>query len=198
MLSIALTGGIGSGKSLAGEFFAELGAIVIDSDQLAREVIERGRPGYDEVVARFGDEILDAGEIDRSKLASIIFSDSAARKDLEAIIHPKVREAAARIVARAGEGAVVINQIPLLFESNGAKRFDLVITVAATPENRKARLLARGLKGYEIDARIAAQASEEERASIADFILNNDGSESDLERAVTELWEREIRPRLQK
>lgn len=198
MLSIALTGGIGSGKSLAGEFFAELGAIVIDSDQLAREVIERGRPGYDEVVARFGDEILDAGEIDRSKLASIIFSDSAARKDLEAIIHPKVRDAAARIVARAGEGAVVINQIPLLFESNGAKRFDLVITVAATPENRKARLLARGLKGYEIDARIAAQASEEERASIADFILNNDGSESDLERAVTELWEREIRPRLQK
>jgi dephospho-CoA kinase len=198
MLSIALTGGIGSGKSLAGEFFAELGAIVIDSDQLAREVIERGRPGYDEVVARFGDEILDAGEIDRSKLASIIFSDSSARKDLEAIIHPKVRDAAARIVARAGEGAVVINQIPLLFESNGAKRFDLVITVAATPENRKARLLARGLKGYEIDARIAAQASEEERASIADFILNNDGSESDLERAVTELWEREIRPRLQK
>jgi len=198
MLSIALTGGIGSGKSLAGEFFAELGAIVIDSDQLAREVIERGRPGYDEVVARFGDEILVAGEIDRSKLASIIFSDSAARKDLEAIIHPKVRDAAARIVARAGEDAVVINQIPLLFESNGAKRFDLVITVAATPEIRKARLLARGLKGYEIDARIAAQASEEERASIADFILNNDGSESDLERAVTELWEREIRPRLQK
>jgi len=198
MLSIALTGGIGSGKSLAGEFFAELGAIVIDSDQLAREVIERGRPGYDEVVARFGDEILVAGEIDRSKLASIIFSDSAARKDLEAIIHPKVRDAAARIVARAGEDAVVITQIPLLFESNGAKRFDLVITVAATPEIRKARLLARGLKGYEIDARIAAQASEEERASIADFILNNDGSESDLERAVTELWEREIRPRLQK
>jgi len=198
MLSIALTGGIGSGKSLAGEFFAELGAIVIDSDQLAREVIERGRPGYDEVVARFGDEILVAGEIDRSKLASIIFSDSAARKDLEAIIHPKVRDAAARIVARAGQDAVVINQIPLLFESNGAKRFDLVITVAATPEIRKARLLARGLKGYEIDARIAAQASEEERASIADFILNNDGSESDLERAVTELWEREIRPRLQK
>jgi len=198
MLSIALTGGIGSGKSLAGEFFAELGAIVIDSDQLAREVIERGRPGYDEVVARFGDEILVAGEIDRSKLASIIFSDAAARKDLEAIIHPKVRDAAARIVARAGQDAVVINQIPLLFESNGAKRFDLVITVAATPEIRKARLLARGLKGYEIDARIAAQASEEERASIADFILNNDGSESDLERAVTELWEREIRPRLQK
>ena len=198
MLSIALTGGIGSGKSLASEFFAELGAIVIDSDQLAREVIERGRPGYDEVVARFGDEILVAGEIDRSKLASIIFSDAAARKDLEAIIHPKVRDAAARIVARAGQDAVVINQIPLLFESNGAKRFDLVITVAATPEIRKARLLARGLKGYEIDARIAAQASEEERASIADFILNNDGSESDLERAVTERWEREIRPRLQK
>ena len=198
MLSIALTGGIGSGKSLAGEFFAELGAIVIDSDQLAREVIERGRPGFDEVVARFGDEILDAGEIDRSKLASIIFADPAARKDLESIIHPKVRDAAARVVARAPEGSVVINQIPLLFESNGAKRFDLVITVSATPENRKARLLARGLKGYEIDARMKAQASEDDRASIADFILNNDGSESDLERAVTELWEREIQPRIKK
>lgn len=198
MLSIALTGGIGSGKSLAGEFFAELGAIVIDSDQLAREVIERGRPGFDEVVARFGDEILDAGEIDRSKLASIIFADPAARKDLESIIHPKVRDAAARVVARAPEGSVVINQIPLLFESNGAKRFDLVITVSATPENRKARLLARGLKSYEIDARMKAQASEDDRASIADFILNNDGSESDLERAVTELWEREIQPRIKK
>lgn len=198
MLSIALTGGIGSGKSLAGEFFAELGAIVIDSDQLAREVIERGRPGYDEVVARFGDEILVAGEIDRSKLASIIFSDLTARKDLEAIIHPKVRDAAARVVARAGEGSVVINQIPLLVESNGAKRFDLVITVTASPENRRARLLSRGLKGYEIDARMAAQASEEERASVADFILNNDGSEHDLELAVTELWEREIQPRLRK
>lgn len=198
MLSIALTGGIGSGKSLAGEFFAELGAIVIDSDQLAREVIERGEPGFDEVVARFGDAILEAGEIDRSKLASIIFADPSARKDLEAIIHPKVREAAARVVARAPEGSVVINQIPLLFESNGAKRFDLVIAISATPENRKTRLLARGLKGYEIDSRMAAQATEEERASIADFILNNDGSESDLEREVAELWEREIQPRLQK
>lgn len=198
MLSIALTGGIGSGKSLAGDFFAQLGAIVIDSDQLAREVIERGCPGYDEVVARFGDEILVAGEIDRSKLAAIVFADPAARKDLEAIIHPKVREAAAQTVARAGEGAVVINQIPLLFESNGAKRFDLVITVSASVENRKARLLARGLKSYEIEARMAAQASDEERASIADFVLNNDGSETDLESAVTELWEREIQPRLRK
>ena len=198
MLSIALTGGIGSGKSLAGDFFAQLGAIVIDSDQLAREVIERGTPGYDEVVARFGDEILVAGEIDRSRLAAIVFADPVARKDLEAIIHPKVRDAAARVVARAGEGAVVINQIPLLFESNGAKRFDLVITVAASVANRKARLLARGLKSYEIDARMSAQATDEERASIANFVLQNDGSEAELESAVADLWEREIQPRLRK
>jgi len=129
MLSIALTGGIGSGKSLAGEFFQELGAVVIDSDQLAREVIERGTEGFDEVLSRFGDEILNGGEIDRSKLAEIVFKDESARRDLEEIIHPKVREAALKIAARVPSDGVVINQIPLLFETKGAGRFDFVITV---------------------------------------------------------------------
>jgi len=195
MLSIALTGGIGSGKSLAAEFFEGLGAVVIDSDQLARDAIERGSPGFDEVVARFGDSILSGGEIDRSKLAEIVFQDEVARKDLEAIIHPRVREIATRIAARTPQDGVVINQIPLLFETNGQGRFDLVITVSASLEKRRARLAERGLKSYEIERRIAAQASDEQRASIADIVIENNGSIEELERKVLEVWEREILPR---
>lgn len=198
MLSIALTGGIGSGKSLAGEFFQELGAVVIDSDQLAREVIERGTEGFDEVLSRFGDEILNGGEIDRSKLAEIVFKDESARRDLEEIIHPKVREAALKIVARVPSDGVVINQIPLLFETKGAGRFDFVITVSADLEVRKARLNERGLKSYEIERRISAQATDSQRESIANFIIRNNGSVEELERAVAELWEREILPRVKK
>ena len=198
MLSIALTGGIGSGKSLAGEFFQELGAVVIDSDQLAREVIERGTEGFDEVLSRFGDEILNGGEINRSKLAEIVFKDESARRDLEEIIHPKVREAALKIVARVPSDGVVINQIPLLFETKGAGRFDFVITVSADLEVRKARLNERGLKSYEIERRISAQATDSQRESIANFIIRNNGSVEELERAVAELWEREILPRVKK
>lgn len=196
MLSVALTGGIGSGKSLAGEIFAQLGALVIDSDELARQVVERGTPGFDEVIARFGDEILKDGEIDRAKLAALIFEDPIARLDLESIIHPRVREEAIRITSQAGNGRVVINQIPLLFETKGASRFDLVITIEATQENRTSRLLGRGMKSYEIAKRIAAQASEEDRISIANFVIRNDGTEDELEHQITELWERELLPRV--
>lgn len=196
MLSIALTGGIGSGKSLASEFFQDLGAVVIDSDQLAREVIERGSEGFDEVIARFGDEVLSGGEINRTKLAEIVFSDESARRELEEIIHPKVRERATKIASRVPSDGVVINQIPLLFETNGAGRFDLVITISSELESRKKRLAERGLKSYEIERRISAQASDEQRESIADLVIRNDGSIDDLERAVCEAWEREILPRL--
>jgi dephospho-CoA kinase len=198
MLSIALTGGIGSGKSLAGEFFQELGAVVIDSDQLARDVIERGSKGFDEVIARFGDAILQDGEINRSKLAEIVFKDESARRDLEEIIHPRVRELATKIASRVPTDGVVINQIPLLFETKGAGRFDLVIVISSAIEKRKARLVERGLKSYEIEQRIQAQATDEDRASIADFIIANDGTIEDLELAVTNLWEREILPRTKK
>ena len=180
---------------MAADYFEELGAVVIDSDQLARDAIERGSPGFDEVIARFGDSILSGGEIDRSKLAEIVFRDEVARKDLEAIIHPRVREIATRIAARTAQDGVVINQIPLLFETNGQGRFDLVITVSASLENRRARLAERGLKSYEIERRIAAQASDEQRASIADIVIENNGSIEELERKVLEVWEREILPR---
>lgn len=198
MISIALTGGIGAGKSLVADLFAELGAICIDSDQLAREVVERGKPGFDEVVARFGDDILLDGEIDRSKLAAIVFRDVAARRDLENIIHPRVRELATKLTSRAGENAVVINEIPLLFETKGQDRFDLVITVEADIDERRSRLIARGLKNYEIDKRISAQATREERESISDFIIENDGDIPALEKKVLSIWENEIRPRLAK
>ena len=195
MLSIALTGGIGTGKSAVGEIFDEMGAIVIDSDQLSRDVIERGTPGFDEVVARFGDVILVDGEISRSKLAEIIFVDEKARKDLESIIHPRVREIAERVVARAPEDAIVINEIPLLFETQGQGRFDLVITVEASDESRTKRLIDRGLKSYQIEKRISAQASRAERESISDYVIENDEGLEELERKVRMLWEDEILPR---
>lgn len=198
MLRVALTGGIGSGKSLVGEILEELGALVIDSDQLAREVIERGSPGYEEVVAAFGDSILSEGQIDRSKLAAVVFNESDLRKKLESIIHPLVREAAEKLARKLPSGAILINQIPLLVESDGAKRFDYVVTVSADEEIRRERLRLRGLKDYEITQRMAAQVSDSEREKIANYIIRNDGSIDELTRAVEELMASELLPRAQK
>ena len=189
MLLVALTGGIGSGKSLAGKYFAELGAIVVDSDQLARDVIERGTEGFDEVVARFGDEVLTNGDIDRKKLAEIIFADDDARTDLENIIHPRIRELWESLVESSKPSDILINQIPLLVETNGADRFDRVITVIATPEVRYARLKSRGLYESEIQRRMNAQASDDERIDIADFIIENNGSEDELLREIESIFE---------
>lgn len=198
MLRVALTGGIGSGKSLVGEILEELGALVIDSDQLAREVIERGSPGYEEVVTAFGDSILSEGQIDRSKLAAVVFKESDLRKKLESIIHPLVREAAEKLARKLPSGAILINQIPLLVESDGAKRFDYVVTVSAEEETRRERLRLRGLKDYEITQRMAAQVSDSEREKIANYIIRNDGSIDELTRAVEELMANELLPRAQK
>lgn len=198
MLRVALTGGIGSGKSLVGEILEELGALVIDSDQLAREVIERGSPGYEEVVTAFGDSILSEGQIDRSKLAAVVFNESDLRKKLESIIHPLVREAAEKLARKLPSGAILINQIPLLVESDGAKRFDYVVTVSADEEIRRERLRLRGLKDYEITQRMAAQVSDSEREKIANYIIRNDGSIDELTRAVEELMANELLPRAQR
>ena len=198
MLRVALTGGIGSGKSLVGEILEELGALVIDSDQLAREVIERGSPGYEEVVTAFGDSILSEGQIDRSKLAAVVFNESDLRKKLESIIHPLVREAAEKLARKLPSGAILINQIPLLVESDGAKRFDYVVTVSADEEIRKERLRLRGLKDYEITQRMAAQVSDSEREKIANYIIRNDASIDELTRAVEALMANELLPRAQK
>jgi dephospho-CoA kinase len=196
VLLVALTGGIGSGKTLAAQFFADLGAVVVDSDQLARQVIERGSAGFDEVVTRFGDEILSAGDIDRKKLSEIVFADPTARGDLEAITHPRIRQALAGIVATVPENRIVINQIPLLAETGGKARFDLVIAITSPDELRYQRLLERGMKPQEIKSRIAAQVSDAARVAIADYIITNDGNAGNLLRQVEQLWEEVLLPRL--
>ena len=194
MLNVALTGGIGSGKSAVAEFLQECGAVIIDSDQLARDVIERGTEGFEAVLAAFGDTVLTDGEIDRSTLAEIVFQDEDQRKKLEGIIHPLVREAAESLMKKLPTDSVVINQIPLLVESNGAKRFDHVITVSASEELRRQRLLQRGLKDYEITKRMQAQVDDAAREEIADSIIKNEGSLEDLERIVENLWNNTLRP----
>ena len=195
MLKVAVTGGIGSGKSAVGEILEELGAVIVDADELARTVVERGNSGYDQVLAAFGDEVLTSGEIDRAKLAGLVFSDPELRKKLEGIIHPLVREAAEEIMKSAPSGSVVVNEIPLLFETNGAKRFDFVIAVQTPMELRIERLSQRGMKLYEIEKRIAVQASDQERASIANVIVVNDGSLDQLRSKVEELWFTQLQPK---
>ncbi|CAB4532079.1 unannotated protein [freshwater metagenome] len=189
MLIVALTGGIGAGKSLVAQYFSELGARVVDADQLSRLAIERGSEGFDEVILRFGEAILRDGDIDRKTLAEIVFNDPLARADLEAIIHPRVRELFSEVVADLGANEIMIYEIPLLVESNTSANFDMVITVEADIDLRKDRLRKRGMFISEIDRRMAAQATREQREELADEIITNDGDEDDLLRKVENLWE---------
>jgi len=189
MRVVALTGGIGSGKSLAAQYFAELGAFVIDADQLSREAIERGSKGFDEVVSIFGDTILLNGEINRKALAESIFKDPQLKLKLEAIVHPFVRKKFEVAVSSLKEGEVLIYEIPLLVETKAHDRFDLVITVEAEYENRVERLRSRGMQKSEIDARIASQASRPEREEIADFLIENNGDQDELLRQVENIWD---------
>jgi dephospho-CoA kinase len=189
MLVVGLTGGIGSGKSLAAQFFAELGALVIDADQLARDAIERGSEGFDELIATFGDSILNNGLVDRRALGELVFRDSEAKKKLEGIIHPIVRREFEEAVQSLEKDQVLIYEIPLLFETKAMERFDYIVTVEADMQLRKDRLLKKGLRNSEIESRIAAQASREERMSIADQVFENNGSEDELLRSVENLWE---------
>ena len=189
MLVVALTGGIGSGKSTVGQIFAQLGAIVIDSDQLARDVIERGSIGFNEVVAKFGDEILKNGEIDRQILASLIFKDPAKRSELEQITHPLIRKAFAKMVSNASPDSIVINQIPLLVESNHDYKFDHIITVSASESIRSERLIKRGLTNDQIKQRLGAQATDQMREAIADSVIVNEKNEQELTDQVEKIWE---------
>ena len=189
MLVVALTGGIGSGKSTVGQIFAQLGAIVIDSDQLARDVIERGSIGFNEVVAKFGDEILKNGEIDRQILASLIFKDPAKRSELEQITHPLIRRAFAKMVSSASPDSIVINQIPLLVESNHDYKFDHIITVSASESIRSERLIKRGLTNEQIKQRMQAQATDQMREGIADSVIVNEKSEQEITDQVEKIWE---------
>ena len=194
---VGLTGGIGSGKSLAAQFFSQLGALVIDADQLARSVIERGSEGFDEVLLRFGDTVLKNGDIDRVALGQIIFENPQAKKDLEEIIHPRIRAEFEEAVASLNPGQIMVYEIPLLVETNAADRFDFVITVESDADLRKQRLRARGMFHSDIEKRMASQATEEQRRAIADCVLTNDGGEDELLRQVENVWESTILPRAQ-
>jgi dephospho-CoA kinase len=194
---VGLTGGIGSGKSLAAQFFSQLGALVIDADQLARSVIERGSEGFDEVLLRFGDTVLKNGDIDRVALGQIVFENPEAKKDLEEIIHPRIRAEFEEAVASLNPGQIMVYEIPLLVETNAADRFDFVITVESDAELRKQRLRARGMFHSDIEKRMASQATEEQRRAVADCVLTNDGSEDELLRQVENVWESTILPRAQ-
>jgi dephospho-CoA kinase len=189
MSVIALTGGIGAGKSTVAQFFSELGAVVVDADQLARIAIERGSQGFDEVVTAFGQSIISNGDIDRKALAAIVFKDSQAKADLEAIIHPRVQKLFAQAVAESDPSIPMIYEIPLLVETDAAGKFDFVITVEADEELRISRLLSRGMFISDIKARLANQASAENRIAIADAVIRNDGDDDHLLRQVENLWE---------
>jgi dephospho-CoA kinase len=189
MLVVALTGGIGSGKSTVGQIFAQLGAIVIDSDQLARDVIERGSIGFNEVVAKFGDGILKNGEIDRQILASLVFKDPTKRAELEQITHPLIRKAFAKVISSASPDSIIINQIPLLVESNHDYKFDHIITISASESIRTDRLIKRGLTNEQIKQRLQAQATDQMRENIADSVIFNEKSEQELTDQVEKIWE---------
>jgi dephospho-CoA kinase len=189
MTVVALTGGIGAGKSTVAQYFSELGAVVVDADHLARIAIERGSEGFDEVVANFGQEIISNGDIDRKALAAIIFSDPELKRKLESIIHPRVQQLFAQAVAQSEPSVPLIYEIPLLVETNAAAKFDYVITVEADEELRISRLLARGMFISDIKARLANQAPSSARTEIADVVIRNDGDDDQLLRQVENLWE---------
>jgi dephospho-CoA kinase len=189
MLIVALTGGIGSGKSTVGQIFEDLGAIVTDSDQLARDVVERGTNGFDQIVAAFGDEVLKNGALDRAALGELVFKDPAKRKQLEQITHPLIRKAFSKIVESSKGDSIVINQIPLLVESNHDYKFDHVITISASEDVRIERLLKRGMNLNQIKQRLQAQSTDAQREQISDSIIRNDKSQTELLPEVEKIWE---------
>jgi dephospho-CoA kinase len=186
---VGLTGGVASGKSTVSQMLAELGAVVIDSDALARQVVATGTPGLAAVVEAFGPEILaEDGEMDRAKVGAIVFADEAKRRVLEGIIHPLVRERSQALEAAAGPHDLVVHDIPLLAEAGLAGAFDAVIVVDAPVEVQIERMIReRGWTRDEAEARIAAQASRDDRLAIATYVVDNTGSLEDLRDRVQAL-----------
>jgi dephospho-CoA kinase len=186
---IGLTGGIGSGKSTVSALLAARGAVIVDADRIAREVVEPGTPGLAAVVDAFGPGVLTAdGALDRPALAGIVFADPAARRQLDAIVHPLVRTRATELEGAAPSGAVVVHDVPLLVETGQVSSYDLVLVVEADPETRVARLVKRGLTGDDARARIAAQATDEQRRAVADVVLDNSGTPEQLAAQVDRFW----------
>lgn len=188
-MRVGLTGGVASGKSTVANMLAELGAVVIDADALAREVVERGTPGLAAVVEEFGDELLTPeGDLDRPAMGRLVFGDESARKRLEAIVHPLVFERYAELEATAPEGALVVHDIPLLAESGRADGFDAVIVVDAPTETQVERMLEqRGWTLEDAESRIAAQATREQRLAVATHVIENTGTLDELRARVRDV-----------
>lgn len=196
MLKIGLTGGIASGKSLVATRLAELGAVLVDADAIAREVVEPGTPGLAAVVDAFGPEILDGeGRLDRPRLGAIVFQQPERRAELNGIVHPLVRERAAAVIAAAPEDAVVVQDIPLLVETGQQRNFHLVLVVDA-PENVRLQRMTehRGMTEADARSRMAAQASRQDRLAAADVVLTNSGTREELLAAVDGLWDERLLP----
>ena len=195
MITVAVTGGIGSGKSTVSAELAARGAVLIDSDQLAREVVAPGSPGLAEVAAAFGPQVITAdGALDRAALAAVVFADPAARRTLEGITHPLVRARFAQLRAAAPADAVIVNDIPILTTLAVAATFQLVIGVQADAEVRVRRLIDRGLAESDARARMAAQLGDDERALLCDVVLSNDGDQAELAARVEALWTDRLLP----
>lgn len=197
MLTIALTGGIGAGKSSAGSLLARLGAIHLSADQIAREILERGEEGYNQVVAEFGDEILTNGLIDRKKLADIVFADSTRRVALEKITHPLIQQRFGEIRAQLPESSVLVYEIPLLAENpDRVSEFDLILAIESSEEIRKERLTARGMSHEHATARIQSQATDSRRRELAHHVIENNGDQESLLRSLEQWWTSFIVPRI--
>ncbi len=197
VLRIGLTGGIGSGKSTVAGLLAAREARIVDADRIAREVVEPGTPGLQAVVTAFGDGVLTPeGTLDRPALAAIVFADPGARRRLDGIVHPLVRARAAELVAAAPPDAVVVQDVPLLVETGQAGSYDLVLVVEADLDTRVRRLVGRGLSEDDARARIAAQATDEQRRAVADVVLDNSGTVEELEAQVERFWTERVAPAL--
>ncbi|PSK86523.1 dephospho-CoA kinase [Murinocardiopsis flavida] len=190
MLKVGLTGGIGSGKSAVARRLAEHGAVVIDADKLAREVVEPGTPALAEIVAEFGAEVLAAdGSLDRPRLGAVVFADDERLAALNAIVHPRVAGRTEKLMAAAPEGAVVVYDVPLLVENGLGKFYDVVVVVDVDAETQVRRVTAnRAMSESDVRSRIAAQADRERRRAVADIVVDNTGTEADLDERVDQVW----------
>jgi dephospho-CoA kinase len=190
VLRVGLTGGIGSGKSEVSKRLAAQGAAVIDADAIAREVVASGTDGLAEVVEAFGPEVLGPdGELDRPRLGDIVFADPEFRGKLNAIVHPRVGARMAELERAAGPGAIVVHDVPLIAENGMAGGYDVVVVVDVPPKIQVERLVRyRGMTKEQAKARMAAQASREQRLAIASIVVDNTGSLAELDRQVGDLW----------
>jgi dephospho-CoA kinase len=193
---VGLTGGIGAGKTAVAERLAWHGAVIIDADTLAREVVDQGTDGLAQVVAEFGAGVLGPdGGLDRPALGRVVFADPDARAQLEQIVHPRVRARSDEIIAAADADAVVVNDVPLLVEAGLHRAYDMVIVVEADESVRVARLVAgRGMSEQDANARIAAQATDEHRRTVADVVIVNNGSREALDDQVDAVWRERLQP----